>query len=114
MSKTEKEKRIEFGNKLRETFVKAFGGDLKDANVYFQPPENTRMKFPCIVYRRQKLTARHADNFPYLNFRRYQVTAIDTNPDSKLVDELSIMPKCMYDRQFISDNIYHDVFNIYY
>src|SRR4051812_34274733 len=52
-------------------------------NVYFQPPSNIQMQYPCIVYKRDDSQTDFADNRPYSRTKRYQVTVIDRNPDSE-------------------------------
>lgn len=83
-------------------------------NVYFQPPESVKMKYPCIVYQRDYLDIKHADNLPYSSEYRYQVTVIDKNPDSPILDRMNRLPKCSFERHFTSDNFNHDVYNLYF
>lgn len=87
---------------------------LGSRNVYFQPPESVKIKYPCIVYSRDYLSTKHADNIPYNNKCRYQMTLIDKNPDSKYLDKLNSLPMCSFERHFTADNLNHDVYNIYY
>jgi len=87
---------------------------LGSTNVYFQPPSSTLMQYPCIVYQRSKINTRHANNGPYHHEKKYQVTVIDRNPDSEIVDAVMNLPKCLFDRHFTSENLNHDVFNIYF
>ena len=82
--------------------------------VYFQPPENIVMNYPCIVYKRVALNTMYADNNPYHNRKRYELTYIDRNPDSDITDKLALLPLCSYDRFFVSDNLNHEVFNIFF
>lgn len=83
-------------------------------NVYFQAPPNNQMVYPCIVYKRDDMLSEHADNAPYTLNVRYQVTCIDRNPDSLVPGKLGRLPLCGYDRNFVADNLHHDVFNLYY
>jgi len=85
------------------------------AKVYFQPPENLKLKYPCIVYNVNNAMVNHADDYPYILHRRYEVTYITTDPESSIPDILlKEFQYCSYDRRFVSDNMYHDVFTIYY
>ena len=43
----------------------------------------------------------------------YTVTVMDNDPDSKLKAAVSVLPKCAYDRCFVSENLYHTVFTTY-
>ena len=37
-------------------------GILGSGNVYFQPPENLKVRYDCIVYERSEIETVHADN----------------------------------------------------
>lgn len=83
-------------------------------NVYFQPPNNTVLKYPCIVYNRESTESAYADNSPYRQTKRYSVTVIDSNPDSLLPDKVAQLPLCSHNRFFVADNLNHDVFQLYF
>lgn len=82
--------------------------------VYFQPPNNLKMAYPCVVYETDKTSVEHADNVPALTKMGYSVTVIDQNADSPITAELLTWPLCSFDRSFRSDNLYHDVFTIFH
>lgn len=82
--------------------------------VYFQPPANVQMEYPCIVYTRDNARTRFAGNLPYRYVKRYQVTIIDRDPDSPIPDKVAALPMCIFDRSFVADNLNHDVFNLYF
>lgn len=84
------------------------------SNVYFQPPESIHMDYPCIMYKRDDISISHADNKPYKNKIRYQVTVVDMNPDSDIPGKVAALPTCSYDRSYTTDNLNHDVFNLYF
>lgn len=95
--------------KLDAILAEIIGSD----HLYFQPPETIRMEYPCIVYERTRARTKFADNDPY-NFRRgYSITLIDRNPDSPYIEKIAHLPMCVYDRNFKSGNLNHDVFVIY-
>ena len=101
------ENRIELHNKLCELL----GSD----NVYFQPPENVKLKYDCIVYHKADVVTRHANNKMYQHMRRYEVTIIYKDPDNDIAKKL--LEHFMYsgfERHFTSDNLNHDVLSIYY
>lgn len=84
-------------------------------NVYFQPPENVRMKYPCIVYELSRVTQRHADDRTYKFDKSYEVTYISDNPDTDIHElMLTAFMYCQFDRRFVNDGLYHDVFTIYF
>ena len=95
------------------------GIDLKEVlnatNVYFQPPPTIKMKYPAIVYNLSDLYQRHADNRNYINKKRYTVTYIHNDPDTDLKDAMfDKFEMVRFDRRFVNDNLYHDVYSIYY
>ena len=100
--------------KKRRELHELLCGVLGSRNVYFQPPENTRMRYPAIRYQRYRLDADHADNLPYRMAGAYQVTVIDADPDSGIVERVARLPMCRFDRHYASDNLNHDVFIIYH
>lgn len=87
---------------------------LGSRNVYFQPPESVRMKYPAIVYRLNSVQNRYADDMPYLRNKSYRVTVIDKNPDTKIPDRIGELPLCRFDSHFVSDNLNHYIFTIYF
>lgn len=87
---------------------------LGSKNVYYQPPASVQMKYPAIVYSRSRIDNRHADDSVYKQSISYTVTVIDKKPDNNVVFEISKLPKCRFDRHYISDNLNHDTFTLYY
>lgn len=83
-------------------------------NVYFQPPPSVCMSYPAIVYSRNNIDNRTADNSQYTLQVQYTVTVIDPNPDSELVMKIAKLPMCTFSRHYASDNLNHDVFTLYY
>jgi hypothetical protein len=84
------------------------------ANVYFQPPSNLQMNYPCIVYSRDNAQSKFADNAPYRYTQRYQVTVIDRDPDSEIPNKIAALPLCLYSRHFTADGLHHDVYSLYF
>lgn len=87
---------------------------LGTTNVYFQPPSNLVMQYPCIRYHRDASNTIYADNKPYRNRLRYQLILIDRNPDGEILEKISALPLCRYDRFYTANNLNHDVFNLYF
>lgn len=82
--------------------------------MYFQPPDNITLTFPCIVYQRYAEKTDFANNSPYRLTDRYQVTVIDSDPDSLIPKMVASLPMCTKNRFFVADNLNHDVYNLYY
>ena len=101
------DRRLELQGKLEEI--------LGSRNVYYEPPESKRMEYPCIVYKRDTIHTRYADNTIYKSVKGYSVTVIDKTSDSPIIDSLlKRLPMCKWDRHFAKDNLNHDVFTLYY
>lgn len=83
-------------------------------NVYFQPPTNVKMQYPCIVYVRDGSRTERADNEPYRITKRYQVTVIDRDPDINLPDQVEELSLCNFDRFFAAENLNHWVFTLFF
>ena len=87
---------------------------LGSENVYYQPPENVKMRFPAIVYDRDRSWDIWADDKKYLLYKGYMVTVVGLDPDSSVLDQVELLPMCTYVRHFNADGLNHDVFLIYY
>lgn len=96
---------------LHEKLLALFGSN----RVYFQPPPTIEMSYPAIVYNLDGIYTRAANNGKYVKEDRYIVTFIHKDPDINYSDEMfAIFPMCSFDRRFVSDNLYHDVYTLYY
>lgn len=84
-------------------------------NVYFQAPKVNSLKYPCIIYSLERRENNFADDRIYKDMNHYTVTLIDRNPDNDYyIDQLLSIRYCSHERRFINDNLYHDVFDLYY
>jgi len=102
------------GQDRRLEFQTALEALLDSENVYFQPPPNVQMQYPCIVYERDNQSVKRGDNVAYNLRQRYQVTYIDQDPDGDSIDALSEFPLSAFSRHFVTSGLNHDVFSIYY
>ena len=87
---------------------------LGSRNVYYQPPESIKIKYPAIIYSRNNIDNNFADDIVYTQNHTYQIIVIDANPDSEIVNKISKLPMCRYNRHYTSDNLNHDVFILNY
>lgn len=104
------ERRSELDKCLRSIVKQRCGSE----NVYYQPPANLQMKYPCIRYELNKLRNLHANDKVYRQTVHYTITVIDPKPDSEMTAAVSLLEKSTHDRHFVSDNLYHDVFSVWY
>jgi hypothetical protein len=82
--------------------------------VYFQPPNNVKMQYPCIVYVRDGSFVAFADNEKFARDKQYQITVIDRDPDSALPDKVEELAYCQFNRFFTVDNLNHWVFSLFF
>lgn len=83
--------------------------------VYFQPPGDMSLVYPCIVYERDRGDTKFANNRPYKFEQQYEVTLISTDPDEDAIfTKLRDLPKSIHARFFVTDNLNHNVFSIYF
>ena len=87
---------------------------LGSRNVYFQPPESIKLKYPAIVYSLSDIRNMHASNTVHKKDTVYSLTYIDEDPDSENIKKISNLPYCDFDRYFTSDNLNHYTFTLYY
>lgn len=85
-----------------------------NSNVYYQPPETIKIKYPAIIYHKDYIKTDKADNSKYLKHVRYKVTVVNTLPDSEVIDKLLELPNSSFDRHYTSNNMNHDVIILYY
>jgi hypothetical protein len=87
---------------------------MGNRHVYYQPPENLKMEYPCIRYSKSDILSNHADNINYINKINYEIIVIDKNPDNVVIEKILELPLSSYDRHYVSDNLNHDVIRLYY
>lgn len=84
-------------------------------NAWYRKPPDNRLTYPCFVYTGDAPQVHRADNRGYLLFPRYEVLYItDTEEDSIVQVMLDEFPHCTAGRKYVSDNLYHYPFTIYY
>lgn len=101
------DKRLKLHSELEEI--------LGSKNVYFQPPENVKIKYDAIIYKRSTPSVIHADNKSYLFTQAYEVTTVTLDPDTDLMEKIithfsTVRPG----RHYVSDNLNHDTCTVYY
>ena len=99
-------KRLELQTKLENLF--------DNRRVYYQPPENLKMEYPCIRYSKSDIISRHADDIKYVNRISYEIIVIDKHPDNDVIEKILELPLSSYDRHYVYDNLNHDVIRLYY
>lgn len=84
-------------------------------NVYFQPPADIRMKYPCIVYHKSGKYREYADNIQFREMQLYQVTVISPDPDNQIADILErSFQHCYITNYMVVDHLSHTQLTLYY
>ena len=94
-----------------QTFLETL---IKSPNVYFDPPMSIHMNYDAIRYSRKSIDALHANDGVYKLLTPYELTVISRSPESHIIKLLLQLPYCSHDRHYVSDNLHHDVFTLYY
>lgn len=87
---------------------------LGSRNVYFQPPSDKKLSYPCIVYQLDYIRSIFADSIPYNNTKRYTVTYIDKSPDQYIPDKIGQLQFCSFSRFYVADNLNHYSYRLYF
>lgn len=100
------DRRLELQSKLEEL--------LGSENVYFQPPESDKLKYPCIIYLLSSVDTMYANGSIYSKSKQYLVTVVDRDPDSELPWKILKLPYCSFVRSYSKDGLNNFVFNLYF
>ena len=88
---------------------------LGSRNVYFNPPEDVKMKYPAIRYSLSGVDLVKANNKIYRNTNQYSLTVIDEDPDSDIYMKiLTHFPMCSLGRPYPADGLNHFPLTLYY
>jgi hypothetical protein len=83
-------------------------------HVYFQPPANIHIEYPCIIYSRDGTSSDHANNNLYRHAKQYQITVVDRDPDTELADKVEALRYTAFERFFAADDLNHYVFTLFF
>lgn len=88
---------------------------LGNSNVYFDPPETIKLKYPCIIYHQSSGDHVYSGNKTYLYTHSYEITAISKDPDNDIVEKMvSEFEMIRHGSRYTADNLYHDTFTLYW
>lgn len=90
--------------------------------VYFEPPENVRLQYPCAVFKRGTNSSRNADNRVYKLDNSYDLTYISRVPDDQMSNIIMVgdathkppFRKLRHIRHYVADGMHHDQYKLYY
>ena len=72
------------------------------------------MEYPAIVYSREGTSADHANNDVYRSMKQWQITVIDPNPDSTIVEAVENLRYATFARAFRVENLNHTIIDLYF
>ena len=99
-----------------DDFIAELAELVDTGKVYFQPPANVYLEYPCFVLRRAGAYQPNADDFNYIYRPSYKVTYINRDePDPDVIQKvLERFPRSQYTGHTVVDNLHHDYFTIFY
>jgi hypothetical protein len=85
------------------------------AKVYYQPPSNIHLKYPCIIYNLDNINTDYANDKRYRSIPTYTLTLIDKDSESpiqKSIMDLNDGCHVKFNRFFTTDNLAHFVYTL--
>lgn len=101
-------------NATRLAFHEELVEILGNRHVYFQPPKEELMEYPCIRYSLTDIDNTHADDRTYLRDYCFNVILIHPEANNCIVDRLSNMQFSTLNKIYTTQGLNHYVFTIYY
>lgn len=89
-------------------------GLLGSRNVYYNPPENLVMKYPCIRYSKQRIDTRYANDKKYSKTNCYELMVITKQADPEVVDGILELPYSSLGTPYKAENLHHYPITLYY
>lgn len=84
-------------------------------NVYIDPPENIKMKYPCMRVRLNTGRSRYASNKVHIFTPSWEMIYIGYEPDEEMIPKIMhAFPQVSYTRHYTADNLHHNSFILYY
>lgn len=100
---------------LQNEFIEVLETTPEDSRVYFNPPSNLTMKYPCIRYVLSGMADRRANDKLYNYTNKYDGVVIDRDPDSQIhIKILERLPMCSFGKPYKADGLNHFPFTLYY
>lgn len=87
---------------------------LGSRNVYYQPPENIKIGYPAIIYSLGDIVTRTANDNKYAINKCYEITIVDGKPDNPAIEAILKLPFSRYVRHYVSNNLQHDLIELYF
>lgn len=81
-------------------------------NVYYQTPDNFKLKYPCILYEINNIPTKGADNGKYFYKVNVNITIIEKNKTSEFVPVILSWPYTRYNNSFFKEGLNHSFMSI--
>lgn len=82
--------------------------------VHFQPSEKVKLTYPCILYWFDRYTDFFASDGRHIVREVYTVTHVYQDPNQNLRGVIrSLFTYVDFDRVYVADNLYHDVYTVH-
>lgn len=82
--------------------------------AYFVPDDPQNMKYPCIVYDLDDIDTKFASDTIYRMKRKYKLTIISADKDHLLAEAVITKYNASWVTSFTSNNLYHQILDIYF
>lgn len=97
---------------IRQILTEAIRKSNEDYKLFYNPLSDDKLTYPCIIYKRDGIRQRHADNIRYHTHEVYQITIIDKRVETPILPYLLDNQYCVYENEFIVDNMRHTILKI--
>lgn len=102
-------------NRTRIGLHEKLCGILGSTNVYYDPPESIKLKYPCIIYHQTSGDHAYSGNKTYLYTPSYEITTISKDADDNFVERMvSEFEMIRHGSRYTAENLYHDTFTLYW
>ena len=84
-------------------------------NVYFQPPANIQLEYPCVIYNKSDMNDIYGNDGVYIDFQQYKIIVIERDPDSNIPKTMkNSLEHCRITGYYTVDNLHHTTLTIYH
>lgn len=85
---------------------------LGSAEVYMDPPENLKMRYPAIVYTRTDVRQQYADDGVYLCSDKYEIVVVSRTPMHPATTKLLQTARVRFNKHYVVNGLHHDVMTL--
>lgn len=83
--------------------------------VYYEPPDNVRMEYPCVRINRKSMNQRYANNKVYMFTPAYDIYYITKESDDPMTEKfMREFEMIRHNRTYHKDNLRYEVYTLYF